>query len=130
MLERAAMLSIIDEQWTSHLRELDELKEGIGLRAFGQRDPLIEYKMDAFKLFSEMIERVDAEVVSIVFKAGPLVNTQQGAQRPRQQAPARPRLDPNRARTEHEASNPSYGVNLSGGQRSAAERDPTAKSQP
>ena len=133
MLERATMLAIIDEQWTDHLRELDELKEGIGLRAFGQRDPLIEYKMDAFKLFSEMLERVDYEVVSIVFKAGPLVNQQQGQsqQRPRQAA-ARPRLDPNRARTEHQTSNPSYGVKLAQGSGSsgAAERDPTAKAQP
>ncbi|HEX7069452.1 MAG TPA: preprotein translocase subunit SecA [Rhodothermales bacterium] len=132
MLERATMLSVIDEQWTDHLRELDELKEGIGLRAFGQRDPLIEYKMDAFKLFSEMLERVDYEVVSIVFKAGPLVSQQSGqAQARPHQAAARPRMDPNRARTEHQTANPSYGVKLAkGNEQSSAERDPTARAQP
>src|SRR5690606_38210093 len=57
-IERAALLSFIDAHWTEHLRNLDELKEGIGLRAFGQRDPLIEYKMEAFKLFSEMLEAI------------------------------------------------------------------------
>jgi len=49
-LERTAMLQTIDEKWTDHLRELDELKEGIGLRSFGRKDPIVEYKMEAFDL--------------------------------------------------------------------------------
>ncbi|OGU51177.1 MAG: preprotein translocase subunit SecA, partial [Ignavibacteria bacterium GWC2_36_12] len=50
-LERYAMLSVIDHKWKEHLREMDDLKEGIGLRAYGQKDPLVEYKSEAFKLF-------------------------------------------------------------------------------
>jgi preprotein translocase subunit SecA len=123
-LERAASLTIIDERWTEHLRELDEVKEGIGLRAYGQRDPLIEYKMEAFKLFTEMMERIGTEVASIVMKAGPLVDT-----RTSRAAPARRRLDPTRARTSHESAEPSYGVNA-GGNGSAARKDPTVKPQP
>ncbi len=121
-LERTAMLNIIDEKWTEHLRELDEVKEGIGLRAYGQRDPLIEYKMEAFKLFTEMLEDVNEEVVSFVFKAGPLVS-EQAARRPT--APRR-RLDPNRAKVQHDSMDPSYGVKTGAAeQSSAAERDPT-----
>ncbi len=49
-LERYAMLSVIDQKWKEHLREMDDLKEGIGLRAYGQKDPLVEYKAESFKL--------------------------------------------------------------------------------
>ena len=131
-LERAAMLSIIDEQWTDHLRELDELKEGINLRAFGQRDPLIEYKMDAFKLFTEMLERVNLEVLSLVLKAGPLVDAQQQRQQARHSVAARPRLDPNRARVRHDSMEPTYGVQAGGGGAAPRpqDRDPSAKAQP
>ncbi len=124
-LERTAMLSIIDERWTEHLRSLDEVKEGIGLRAFGQRDPLIEYKMEAFKLFTEVIEQINHDVVAFVMRAGPLVEHQRRAAAP---AGRKARLDPKRARSEHASANPSYGVKVNG--RGAAERDPTAKQQP
>jgi preprotein translocase subunit SecA len=50
-LERYATLSVIDHKWKEHLREMDDLKEGIGLRAYGQKDPLVEYKTEAFQLF-------------------------------------------------------------------------------
>ena len=76
-LERVTMLSFIDEHWTEHLRGLDEVKEGIGLRAFGQRDPLVEYKMEAFGLFKTMMETINQDVVSFLFRAGPLVSDQQ-----------------------------------------------------
>ena len=117
-LERAAVLSVIDERWTEHLRDLDEVKEGVGLRAYGQKDPLIEYKMEAFRLFKEMIQEIDEEVVGLVFKAGPLV---QGEGRPaprRVQEVAKPRLDARRAKTEHEAADPNYAGTM-GGQAAA-----------
>lgn len=123
-LERTAMLSTIDERWTEHLRGLDEVKEGIGLRAYGQRDPLIEYKMEAFRLFSEMIERIDQEVVSFVFRAGPLVDAK-GQSNSRRPAP-RSRLDPRRAKASQASADSFSG----GGQGSARERDPSVKSQP
>ena len=53
-LERDIMLQIVDTQWKDHLYSLDHLKEGIGLRGYGQRDPLVEYKKESFALFQDM----------------------------------------------------------------------------
>jgi preprotein translocase subunit SecA len=124
-LERVASLSLIDNHWTEHLRNLDEVKEGIGLRAYGQRDPLIEYKMEAYKLFAEMMETINEEVVSFVFRSGPLVNQQREAAR----TSAPRRLDPRKAKTTHDAPSSSFGVGGSGANQ-AAGKDPSAKSAP
>jgi preprotein translocase subunit SecA len=70
-LERYAVLSVIDHKWKEHLREMDDLKEGIGLRAYGQKDPLVEYKGEAFKLFVLLLEQIRDEVVSFAFKFFP-----------------------------------------------------------
>jgi len=70
-LERYAVLSVIDHKWKEHLREMDDLKEGIGLRAYGQKDPLIEYKGEAFKLFVQLLEQIRNDVVSFAFKFWP-----------------------------------------------------------
>ncbi|NWF49876.1 MAG: preprotein translocase subunit SecA [Ignavibacteriaceae bacterium] len=70
-LERYAMLSVIDHKWKEHLREMDDLKEGIGLRAYGQKDPLVEYKSEAYKLFVSLLEEMRDEVVSFTFKFFP-----------------------------------------------------------
>ncbi|MFZ1518513.1 MAG: preprotein translocase subunit SecA [Ignavibacteriaceae bacterium] len=70
-LERYAVLSVIDHKWKEHLREMDDLKEGIGLRAYGQKDPLVEYKGEAFKLFVELLSQVRNESVSFAFKFFP-----------------------------------------------------------
>ena len=70
-LERYAMLSVIDQKWKEHLREMDDLKEGIGLRAYGQKDPLIEYKAESFKLFVSLLEQIRNDVVSFTFKFFP-----------------------------------------------------------
>jgi len=70
-LERYAMLSVIDQKWKEHLREMDDLKEGIGLRAYGQKDPLVEYKAESFKLFVTLLEEIRNDVVSFSFKFFP-----------------------------------------------------------
>jgi preprotein translocase subunit SecA len=70
-LERYATLSVIDHKWKEHLREMDDLKEGIGLRAYGQKDPLVEYKAEAFKLFVNLISQIRNEIVSFTFKFFP-----------------------------------------------------------
>ena len=62
-VERDIMLQIVDAQWKDHLYSLDHLKEGIGLRGYGQRDPLVEYKRESFQLFQAMKARVDEEMV-------------------------------------------------------------------
>jgi len=67
-LEKVIMLRVVDSQWKDHLLSMDHLKEGIGLRGYGQRDPLVEYKKEAFKVFSELGERMASEVVSRLFK--------------------------------------------------------------
>jgi preprotein translocase subunit SecA len=67
-LEKIILLQIVDSQWKDHLLAMDHLKEGIGLRGYGQRDPLVEYKKEAFDIFSEMTERISTEVLRRLFK--------------------------------------------------------------
>jgi len=67
-LEKVVMLQAIDTQWKDHLLAMDHLKEGIGLRGYGQKDPLVEYKKEGFDIFMEMGERIKAEVVDRLFK--------------------------------------------------------------
>ncbi len=67
-LERVITLQIIDNQWKDHLLAMDHLKEGIGLRGYGQRDPLIEYKKEAFDMFAEMTSRISTEVLRRLYR--------------------------------------------------------------
>src|SRR3989454_11203752 len=67
-IERREMLIVIDQQWKDHLLSIDHLKEGIGLRGYGQRDPLTEYKREAFDLFQDMVERIKTMVIERLFK--------------------------------------------------------------
>jgi preprotein translocase subunit SecA len=67
-LERHEMMIVLDTQWKDHLLSIDHLKEGIGLRGYGQRDPLTEYKKEAFDLFEDMFERMKAAVIERLFK--------------------------------------------------------------
>lgn len=80
-LERFAVLSVIDSKWKEHLREMDDLKEGIGLRAYGQKDPLLEYKAEAFNLFVTLLDDVRKDIVSFTFKFFPQEPEQVQAQR-------------------------------------------------
>lgn len=66
-LERMVILRVIDQKWIDHLHEMDALREGIGLRAYGQKDPLIEYKREARELFQEMMANIRFEVVTTLF---------------------------------------------------------------
>ncbi|HQJ76390.1 MAG TPA: SEC-C metal-binding domain-containing protein, partial [Bacteroidota bacterium] len=72
-IEKIGLLQVIDERWKEHLREMDDLKEGINLRAYGQKDPLIEYKTEAFNMFMEMLEMIDTQVLNFVFRVFPQV---------------------------------------------------------
>ena len=67
-IEKFVNLSVIDTLWIQHLDTLDDLREGIGLRAAGQRDPLVEYKQEAFSLFEKLVASIDYEVVHRLFK--------------------------------------------------------------
>ncbi len=66
-VERDVMLQVVDTQWKDHLYSLDHLKEGIGLRGYGQRDPLVEYKKESYALFQDMKGRIDGESVRYLF---------------------------------------------------------------
>ncbi len=65
--ERIIMLNVIDNQWKDHLLSMDHLKEGIGLRGYGQKDPLIEYKKESFILFQDMMDRIEDETIRYLF---------------------------------------------------------------
>jgi preprotein translocase subunit SecA len=67
-LEMMMVLLVVDSQWKDHLLAMDHLKEGIGLRVYGQRDPLVEYKKEAFDMFSEMSGRISFEIITRLFK--------------------------------------------------------------
>ena len=86
--ERFVMLQNIDEKWMDHLHELDSLKEGIHYRAYAQRNPLVEYKKEAFQLFADLNDRIDQEALYMIFHA-------------RVSAPRQSRADLTRARAVH-----------------------------
>jgi preprotein translocase subunit SecA len=65
--ERIIMLNVVDNQWKDHLLSMDHLKEGIGLRGYGQKDPLIEYKKESFTMFQDMMDRIEDETIKYLF---------------------------------------------------------------
>ena len=71
-IEKYAVLSVIDLRWREHLREIDSLREGINLRAYGQKDPLLEYKQEAFRLFIDLLRDIELETISLAFKLFPV----------------------------------------------------------
>jgi len=68
MVERDVMLRTIDWQWMEYLTQMEHFREGIGLRAYGQRDPLVEYKNEAFEMFNELRERIQGSIVARIFR--------------------------------------------------------------
>jgi len=86
-IEKMVVLQVIDERWKDHLREMDDLKEGIHLRAYGQKDPLVEYKTEGFRMFMELIDLIDTEIVTTAYKLFPAPSQElpiRGPQRPPQ----------------------------------------------
>jgi len=71
--ERMILLQVIDSQWKDHLLEMDHLKEGIGLRGYGQKDPLIEYKKEGFEMFQSMLDRIEEDAVRYLFLIQPVL---------------------------------------------------------
>ena len=89
-ISRSIMLQIVDQQWKDHLYSLDHLKEGIGLRGYGQRDPLVEYKKESFTLFQAMKGRIDEEMVRYLWRLRPVIATDDGGAPVVPVAPKRP----------------------------------------
>ncbi len=76
-IEKFVYLSTIDEKWMSHLDNMDSLREGIGLRGYAQRDPLVEYQQEAYNLFAKLIDRIEQTVVQKIYRFTPMVAQQQ-----------------------------------------------------
>jgi preprotein translocase subunit SecA len=93
-VERDLMLQIVDQQWKDHLYSLDHLKEGIGLRGYGQRDPLVEYKKESFTLFQDMRARIEEEIVRYLWWLKPVVEGEGGEAPIRAPRPAARRAAP------------------------------------
>ena len=78
-LERVVMLKVVDQKWMDHIDAMDDLKEGIGLRAYGQKDPVAQYRIEGFDMFDEMVASIQTDVVKILLniqKAGELKREQ------------------------------------------------------
>ena len=82
-LEKIVMLNVIDNRWREHLLDMDYLKEGIGLRAIGQRDPLVEYKHETYNLFKELLEEIKTDTVKFIFNARVVTKNEQEKMRER-----------------------------------------------
>ncbi|MFE5294696.1 preprotein translocase subunit SecA [Isoptericola sp. NPDC056618] len=118
-LERRVVLSVLDRKWREHLYEMDYLKEGIGLRAMAQRDPLIEYQREGFQLFQAMTESIKEESVGFLFNLDVQVQ-QPGAQG----APGAPVIS---AASAAAAAQSDAGQVVAGGTAPAAEAAPVAE---
>jgi preprotein translocase subunit SecA len=77
------VLQLIDQQWKDHLLNLDHLKEGIGMRAYAQKDPLVEYKKEAFELFADMKDRIESEIVRYLMLLEPMSEEERRAEEER-----------------------------------------------
>ncbi|MFZ0519443.1 MAG: preprotein translocase subunit SecA [Candidatus Acidiferrales bacterium] len=86
-LERHILLDVVDGQWKDHLLTLDHLKEGIGLRGYGQMDPLVEFKKEAFTLFDDLMNRIDTEAVRFLFLVRPAEPPAAGSAQPAPSGP-------------------------------------------
>ena len=87
-IETMIVLRVVDREWKDNLRRLDELKQGIGLRAYGQKDPLMEYHFEAHNMFQEMINGMKEEVVKFIYKVRLKKEESQGIRQVRRETPA------------------------------------------
>ena len=68
LINRLVCFKVIDSAWLQHLETMDHLRDGIGLRGYGQRDPLVEYKSEAFRLFTQLQNGINSEIATTIFK--------------------------------------------------------------
>jgi len=87
-IETMIVLRVVDREWKDNLRRLDELKQGIGLRAYGQKDPLMEYHFEANNMFQDMINSIKEEVVKFIYKVRLKKEESQGVRQVRRETPA------------------------------------------
>jgi preprotein translocase subunit SecA len=138
--QRMLMLQIVDTQWKDHLYSLDHLKEGIGLRGYGQRDPLVEYKKESFQMFQDLMDRIDEEILRWSFLYQPTAppepaSSETDDEEPLVPGPRRPRPAPTLTTAVREPELAAVGVktvprNLSYNDPSAAQSAFAQKAQP
>jgi preprotein translocase subunit SecA len=75
MMERMVVLQAIDSHWQEYLRAMDGLRQGVGLRAYGQRDPLVEYKNEAYQMFQQLMSDIKTEIINGAFRSATSVGT-------------------------------------------------------
>jgi preprotein translocase subunit SecA len=126
-VERDIMLQIVDAQWKDHLYSLDHLKEGIGLRGYGQRDPLVEYKKESFALFQAMKDRVEEEIVRYLWRLMPVLG-EEGPGVPEVRRPAARRPSPMTMNAPSAAASSPFGAIRGGG--ASAGRGAAAVAEP
>jgi len=112
-LERRIILDVVDSQWKDHLLSLDHLKEGIGLRGYGQKDPLVEFKKEAFILFEDMMTRIDNDTVRYLFH----IQIQQSEQPGAVQARVEPQRSPQSGGAHAAAASAAARASEAAGQR-------------
>lgn len=129
-LERIATLQIIDDKWREHLREMDDLREGIHLRSYGQKDPLLEYKAEAYKLFVNLIKTINRDIVRFVFRYFPPVIEKEvrAVGRARKDLPTLKRVMPDQSSLQfsHSSTLPQFLVAPFAQQQQQAQGDVTA----
>jgi len=105
-LERRIVLDVVDNQWKDHLLTLDHLKEGINLRGYGQKDPLVEFKKEAFTLFEDMMERINSETIRYLFLVQPAKPEEQAREIERKQQRAQQNMQFQAGAAQAEAPKP------------------------
>ena len=123
--EKTIVLSLIDEAWTEHLREMDELRQSVQNAVYEQKDPLLIYKFESFELFKQMLDRVNKEIISFLFKGH--IPAQQ-TNEPVREARTPQRTDMSRLQTSHTGSEQSVPGTRGGQQPATA--PPPPKQQP
>lgn len=127
-LEKIAVLQTIDDKWREHLREMDDLKEGIHLRAYGQKDPLLEYKGEAFKIFVELVKDVNKEAVNLAFRYFPKMTEQEARTARRRESMPRMRQSSSGSSAAYQYTHSSTDVPsfVTGGQGGQPQQQPGA----
>ena len=77
-LERFVMLKVVDQKWMDHLDAMDQLRQGIGLRAYGQQDPLVQYKFEGYQMFNDMVAAIQEDTVRLVLRANIVQEQREG----------------------------------------------------
>jgi preprotein translocase subunit SecA len=130
-VERDIMLQIVDAQWKDHLYSLDHLKEGIGLRGYGQRDPLVEYKKESYTLFQDMKARIEEEMIRYLFWLRPVLSDEASGEAAPPPMPVPVRRTPPRRSAQMTTNNPSAAsIPAFGGGRPVADQGDAAGPRP